>query len=101
MKTPKCPACGAKFSHDATAMQCKACGLPDEVVHAGPQAVARWKRKPLRREVSVSESGLVTVTTVQPTASKSQRKQLRMTPHHRKARIHRNKHGRVGVKRGG
>lgn len=45
---PQCPGCGAKFSHDQEKAECRVCGLPDEVLDAGPKAVARWRRKPYR-----------------------------------------------------
>jgi predicted amidophosphoribosyltransferase len=45
VKTPSCPGCGAKFSHDKNAERCKRCGIPDAVVDMGPQAVARWQRQ--------------------------------------------------------
>lgn len=44
-KTPTCPGCGAKFSHDLAKNQCSKCGLPDEVADLGPKVIARWKRK--------------------------------------------------------
>ena len=42
--TPVCPACGAKFQHDPTALRCKVCGIPDEIVMMGPRMIARWKK---------------------------------------------------------
>lgn len=45
VKTPECPACGAKFSLDAITLRCRICGLPDEIAHAGPQVVERWKKQ--------------------------------------------------------
>lgn len=44
MSTPSCPGCGAKFQHDQALMACRQCGLPDEVVERGLQAVKRWRR---------------------------------------------------------
>lgn len=46
MKTPACPNCRVKFSHDKVTMQCRHCGLPDEVRSQGPRAIARWRRAP-------------------------------------------------------
>lgn len=51
-KVPSCPACRAKFSHDGHLLQCKVCGLPDEVRSGGSRAVAAWWKaqgKPARR----------------------------------------------------
>jgi hypothetical protein len=48
MSTPECPGCGAKFQHDISACVCKRCGLPDEVIAAGPEAVGRWMRRAAR-----------------------------------------------------
>ncbi len=45
VRTPACPACGSKFSHDKTAGRCKRCGIPDEVVDMGPRAIAQWQRQ--------------------------------------------------------
>jgi ribosomal protein S27AE len=45
IKTPKCPACGAKFAHNEETLQCKNCGLPDEIISLGPRMIARWKSK--------------------------------------------------------
>lgn len=52
--TPECPACGAKFSHDARTHTCNKCGLPDEFVSIEDPAergrmIARWRKRELRQ----------------------------------------------------
>lgn len=42
-KSPTCPACGAKFSHNSRMAWCNKCMLPDEVRDKGGRAIARWK----------------------------------------------------------
>jgi threonine synthase len=97
--TPTCPACGAKFSHDSAGMMCRKCGLPDEIRTAGPQAVARWKRNPVRREVAVSESGLVSTTIIGTGQSKAERRRERKRKAHpASANRRRNKHGRSNAR---
>lgn len=64
-------------------MECRKCGLPDEIMAAGGQAIARWKRKPVRREISVSESGLVSTTVIADPLSKRARKLARKSGHKR------------------
>lgn len=49
--TPECPGCGAKFQHDNVRAACKRCGLPDEVVVQGAEAVGKWMRRAARRHV--------------------------------------------------
>lgn len=51
MSTPECPGCGAKFQHDQGNLRCKRCGLPDEVVAAGPEEVGRWMRRAAHKGV--------------------------------------------------
>jgi threonine synthase len=79
--TPICPACGAKFAHDAVHGACRKCGLPDEVADAGQKAVNRWKRS-MRKIIDIS-----TQENFFPEVHQSE--------HTRR----RNKHGRVGVRR--
>lgn len=45
VRTPTCPGCGAKFSHDAATASCKVCGLADEVLTGGVKAVQRWAKE--------------------------------------------------------
>lgn len=47
VRTPKCLACGAKFSHNKATLACSNCGMPDEIALLGPKVIARWKRKTL------------------------------------------------------
>lgn len=71
-----CPGCGAKHSHNKLEMNCKRCGLPDEIRDLGPQVVARWKRKTLGKRRALKNERIL---------ASSGRK--------------RNKHGRKGVQR--
>lgn len=48
--TPICPNCGAKFSHDSRNMNCRVCGLPDEVAHSGKAALRKYQRAILREQ---------------------------------------------------
>lgn len=50
-EAPQCPGCGAKFQHDGMKSQCKRCGLPDEVLVAGAEAVGKWMRRAARQGV--------------------------------------------------
>lgn len=43
--TPKCPCCGAKFSHSIATDSCLKCGIPDEVVAMGHRYIARWRNQ--------------------------------------------------------
>jgi len=47
-RTPTCPGCGTKFSHDNTTQKCRACGLPDEVADAGADAIRKFQGQLLR-----------------------------------------------------
>jgi len=44
-RTPTCPACDAKFQHDAMGMCCRQCELPDELIARGAKAVLRWQKR--------------------------------------------------------
>lgn len=81
---PKCPGCGAKFSHDSQLLACKACGITDETIHAGPRAIARWKRKPV---YLVHTKGGVIVTEPDK-RSKRQRKLARTAGRQRRRMAH-------------
>jgi predicted amidophosphoribosyltransferase len=48
--TPICPNCGAKFSHDNTNMNCRVCGLPDEVAYGGKKALRKYQRRILAEQ---------------------------------------------------
>lgn len=96
--TPTCPACGSKFSHDKIAMQCSKCGLPDEIRLEGPRAIARWKRKPTRREIKV-EGSVGTVVMIGNDQSKAERRRERQRKAHpASANRRRNKHGRSNAR---
>jgi hypothetical protein len=80
-RTPICPGCGAKFSHDPRTLTCKICLIPDEIALMGGDMIRRWKKFNLR------QSG----------ASKRQTKIIARGAAGSKTR-RRNKPGRKGVK---
>lgn len=54
-----CPACGAKFAHSIAMAQCTKCGVPDEILMAGPRMVARWQRSrgvPKHKQLKASKT---------------------------------------------
>lgn len=99
MKTPVCPACGAKFSHNNTTASCSKCGLPDEVASEGGKAIARWKRNPYGIIGVVTPETGATIYQQWPLGmpSKRLRKRGRTSTHRRATRMHRPKHGRQHV----
>lgn len=48
IRTPTCPGCGTKFSHDNALQKCRTCGLPDEVANEGADAIREYQRQLLR-----------------------------------------------------
>jgi hypothetical protein len=64
MTTPTCPGCGAKFSHDKQKLICIKCGIPDQVIGRGSQAIKRWQKGKLPgplREVAELKDGRVRI----------------------------------------
>lgn len=55
-KTPKCPCCGAKFSHHTAMAVCRKCGIPDEMLR-NEHTIAAWRKK-MRRATRPSQSGI-------------------------------------------
>lgn len=45
VRTPTCPACGAKFQHDSALLRCKQCGMPDEISSEGMRAIRRYQKQ--------------------------------------------------------
>jgi hypothetical protein len=84
-----------KFSHDKVAMRCNGCMLPDEIKNAGPQAIARWRRKPVGWVEQ--ESGIVVKDRLD-SLSKRARKRQRLL-HGARASRKLNKHGRQNAPR--
>lgn len=88
-RMPRCPACGAKFSHDDATACCKECGLPDEISTMGPRIIARWKRKNL---------GKMRTRRGPKTKSVEQQREKKVVTFPAPAGRRRNKPGRRGVK---
>lgn len=81
MKTPICPNCRAKFSHNNSRLECNTCGIPDEIARMGPQTIRRWNKDRLRQQGFSRRHAKDTAKRVGARKSRS-----------------RNKHGRKGVK---
>jgi hypothetical protein len=78
---PICPACRAKFAHDAERQVCKVCGIPDEVITNGPRAIKRWQRHPTR--LRLTESGVYVMEAVEPVQRRGGSVQRRKRRHGR------------------